>query len=329
MTDEAAAIQAVPEVPKPVITMGQPVVGGLVPKDFDQLYRMSRVMAASGMMPKGCAKPEQVFVAVQMGLEIGLAPMQAVQNIAVINGRPSVWGDAALALVRASGQLDRFAERALTDEKGIFIGYRCIASRVGDPDVVDHTFTLADAKQAGLGKKPGPWQEYPKRMCQMRARGFALRDLFPDVLKGLAIAEEARDMPTGDAVSAVEAAPSDALRDRLEAATIDLGAPFDEDLPPIEPTHESVVADTGEVITDPRLETEEDGISPEDQERLKRPARSGNWTTTVTTLDQKYGPDIDEAYLSALVELGADSLTTVPAKDRKRFVELVETYMES
>ena len=97
-------------LPKPKIETGLTVTGGLVPKDFDGLYRFCTILAASGLMPKGLEKVEAVFVAVQMGLEVGLSPMQAVQNIAPINGRPAIWGDAVLGLVRASNLLEDFSE---------------------------------------------------------------------------------------------------------------------------------------------------------------------------------------------------------------------------
>ncbi len=58
-----------------------------------------------------------------------------------------------------------------------------------------HWLTHKDAKRAGLWGKGGPWTAYPKRMLQMRARGFALRDAFPDVLKGMISVEEAQDYP--------------------------------------------------------------------------------------------------------------------------------------
>jgi hypothetical protein len=72
----------------------------------------------------------------------------------------------------------------------------CTAKRRGyeKPTVV--RFSVADAKKAGLWGKSGPWTQYPRRMLQLRARGFALRDAFPDVLKGLVTAEEAQDYPT-------------------------------------------------------------------------------------------------------------------------------------
>jgi hypothetical protein len=57
------------------------------------------------------------------------------------------------------------------------------------------SFSQADAQKAGLWGKSGPWTQYPKRMLQMRARGFALRSQFADALAGLITREEAEDMP--------------------------------------------------------------------------------------------------------------------------------------
>jgi hypothetical protein len=70
----------------------------------------------------------------------------------------------------------------------------CVAKRKGRKPVTAK-FSVEDAKRAGLWGKQGPWSAYPKRMMQMRARGFALRDAFPDVLKGMITAEEAQDYP--------------------------------------------------------------------------------------------------------------------------------------
>lgn len=72
----------------------------------------------------------------------------------------------------------------------------CIAKRHGSSPVTAR-FSVMDAKRAGLWTKAGPWQTYPRRMLQMRARSFALRDAFPDVLKGLISVEEALDNHSG------------------------------------------------------------------------------------------------------------------------------------
>ena len=162
---------------------------GLLPTTLDEAWRLSTILADSGIVPKDFkGKPNDVFVALNWGIEIGLAPMQSLQSIAVINGRPSVWGDAALALVRGSGSLEYITETQ-TDTAAT-----CKIKRKGEPEVTA-TFTVQDAQKANLWGKTGPWTQYPKRMMQMRARSFALRDLFTDVLKGVGIAEEEKDKP--------------------------------------------------------------------------------------------------------------------------------------
>ena len=61
------------------------------------------ILAKSTIVPKEfLGNPGNILVAIQWGLELGLQPLQAMQNIAVINGRPALWGDAVIALVRGS-----------------------------------------------------------------------------------------------------------------------------------------------------------------------------------------------------------------------------------
>ena len=166
----------------------------LEPRTFEEAMRFAGMLAKSTMVPKDFQnRPENVLVAVQWGREIGLGPLQALQNIAVINGRPSVWGDAMLALVRGSG-LSASIKETIEGEGDAAVA-TCRVQRRDDPNEIVGTFSVADAKKAGLWGKAGPWQQYPRRMLQLRARGFALRDGFPDVLRGVISAEEAADMP--------------------------------------------------------------------------------------------------------------------------------------
>ena len=120
--------------------------------------------------------------------------MQALQSIAVVNGRPSIFGDAALAVVKASPVCEYVTEAI--EGEGEQMAAICTAKRRGYPTPTVVKFTVADAKKANLWGKTGPWTQYPKRMLQMRARGFALRDAFPDALRGMVTAEEAQDYPT-------------------------------------------------------------------------------------------------------------------------------------
>lgn len=161
----------------------------LAPQSLDEAMRFADTMAKSSIVPKDYqGNPGNILVAVQWGAEIGLPPFQAMQNIAVVNGRPSIWGDAMIALVKGSGLLESITEE-IDDGQAT-----CTVQRRAESPV-SRTFTMEDAKRAGLAGKQGPWSQYTKRMLQMRARSWALRDVFPDVLKGVYIAEEARDMP--------------------------------------------------------------------------------------------------------------------------------------
>jgi hypothetical protein len=160
---------------------------------LEEAFRFANAIVASGFAPKGMEKPESVLVAIQLGAEIGLTPMAALQNTAVINGRPAIYGDAALALVRASGLLESYKEEEIGESGTDAHGYRVTAMRKGDQAGIE-TFTVADAKRAKLWGKAGPWSDYPKRMLRFRARGYVLRDLFGDVLKGLRTVEEVRDI---------------------------------------------------------------------------------------------------------------------------------------
>lgn len=164
----------------------------LEPQNFDDAWKFAEIIASSDLVPKDFKnKPGNVLVAMQMGAELGLPIMQAIQNIAVINGRPSLWGDALLALVKASPLCEYFMEE--WDEATQTATARTL--RNGDPSETVRTFSMDDAKMAALSGKQGPWRQYPRRMCQMRARGFCARDAYPDVLKGIGSAEEQTDTP--------------------------------------------------------------------------------------------------------------------------------------
>lgn len=190
MTDTNTAVATTEQVrPKPPAVQAGGTISAMIPTDIDQAFRLARAIAMSGMAPKAYGQDEnKCFVGILAGAELGLAPFQALQSIAVIGGNPSVWGDGALALVRASGLLEDFEE---TDDGN---KATCRVVRKGETPII-RSFDMDDAKKAGLAGKAGPWTQYPKRMRQMRARAWALRDGFADVLKGLHIAEELRDRP--------------------------------------------------------------------------------------------------------------------------------------
>ena len=162
----------------------------LAPQTIEEALKFAEMLSKSNLVPKDFqGNSGNILVAVQWGAELGLQPMQSMQNIAVINGRPSLWGDSVIALVKAS-PLCEYVIEEVTDN-----GATCKVKRKGELEQVRY-FTVDDAKKANLWGKQGPWSQYPKRMLQMRARSWALRDVFPDVLRGMPIAEELQDMPS-------------------------------------------------------------------------------------------------------------------------------------
>lgn len=212
---ESTAIEPAQEQPRPVVrsmTMGK---RGLALESFEDLYRFSKVINDSGLGPKGMDVPA-IMVAIQMGAEVGLSPMAAIQNIAVINGRPGLWGDGMLAVCQGSGVFDHsaFEETVVDVGKGEMVA-SCTMRRLPGGKVRTTTFSMSDAKKAGLLGKAGPWTQYPSRMLQMRARSFCARDLFADILRGFDCAEDLRDIPVA-AAAPIKVTQLDELADRVE-----------------------------------------------------------------------------------------------------------------
>lgn len=160
-------------------------IAAIVPQSIEEVFRLSQGIANSGLAPKGMDKPEQITVAILTGLEIGLPPMFAIQKIAVINGRPSIWGDAVPALLWSKG----FKLRERMEGEGETRTAICELVRP-DGEKVERSFNVAMARKAGLWGKTGPWTQHPDRMLQMRARGFTCRDGAADALSGLYLSEE-------------------------------------------------------------------------------------------------------------------------------------------
>lgn len=175
--------------------MTQLTTGGfsLTPQSLQEAMQMAEIMAGSEMVPKDYqGKPGNVLVAVQMGAELGLKPVQALQNIAVVNGRPSIWGDGLRALIMSAPDLvdikDEFCANTMTA--------RCTIVRQINGNHVSFTgeFSQVDAENAGLWGR-NTWKAYPKKMLEWRAFGFAARKGYADRLRGISLAEESQDIP--------------------------------------------------------------------------------------------------------------------------------------
>ncbi len=228
---------------------------GFRPANFEELWRFATLISKTDMVPKEFSNNAgKILAAVQMGHELGLPPMQSLQHIAVINGRPSLWGDGALAVVRAHPMCESMLE--LDPNDALVAGYgECIIKRRGQVDRIIRRFTLEQAKAAGLmdrgqtaeAKAAGPWQRYRGRMLQMRARAWCMRDAIPEALKGIAIREEQYDMQPNKAPTSILQLPK-----RLEGKKKMTAPPPKAAAPETEgPEAETPPAKEPEVVEDP------------------------------------------------------------------------------
>ena len=201
----------------------------LAPTSFGDVAKFAEMVAPTSFVPQAYrGKPGEIVAAVIYGADLGFTPMQALQNIAVVNGKPSVYGDGLRALIlgRADCEGVEDGHEGTGDDYGAFV----VVRRKGKTPV-RRTFTIRDARAAGLLDKSGPWKQYRDRMMLMRAQGFAIRDAYADVLRGVITTEEAADYP---AMKDVTPAPAWSH----PATTID--SPSD-----------AIDAETGEVIERP------------------------------------------------------------------------------
>lgn len=220
------------------VTPRSSVSVSLMLNTLPQLREFCQVLAKTNMVPKAYIdKPDDILVAMLHGQEIGLPHLQALQSVAVVNGIPSIYGDAALALVRASGKLDDFDEWLEVDnvrqegpfpilrfvEEGKNVVAFCRSKRVGMSRDRITSYSADDAQRAKLWLKKGhngfetPWCTVPGRMLMWRARGWNLRDQFGDILKGLAIYEEAMDIETSRGNDGVYRAPVEIPAEQSDA----------------------------------------------------------------------------------------------------------------
>lgn len=236
-------------------------IAPLVPANFGEVGMMAERLAASEMVPAIYKnKPANCIVAIMYGMEVGLPPLASLWNVAVVNGRPTLYGDGQLAVARGRGQLEDIEEKVTGEGEAMHA--TCRVRRRGQATETIRTFSVADAKKAGLWGKAGPWTQHPKRMLQMRARAFALRDTFADHLLGLS-AEEAKDAGIGpdnarDVTGSVEQPPRAASRlDAFEQTMAGPAAmPADENFG-LPATDAATVNEDGEIIDESEPKSEE------------------------------------------------------------------------
>jgi hypothetical protein len=187
----------------------------LTPQSFQEAEKLAKLLCKTKLVPPGFESPDLCLIAILQGMEMGLPPLTALQRMALVEGKLTLWGDGALALVLKSGLCTSITEwmglgdqdefnKESSNNSGVkdmtfdplmqkredeWVAF-CEVTRAHWLKPIRRSFSVIEAKRAGLWKKEGPWLDYPKRMLQMRARAFALRDAFADVLGGLYVREE-------------------------------------------------------------------------------------------------------------------------------------------
>ena len=166
------------------------------PRSFSEAVEFSAHIAGTSFVPshfKG--KPEEILAAIQYGAEVGLGPMAALNGLAVIQGKVTMYASTMRALVEASGLMEKCSV-TYTDSPPCST---VVVRRTGREDAT-FSFSYDDAMRANLATRD-MYKKYPERMYTARAISFALRDEFADVLRGILAASingtKSEDEPRG------------------------------------------------------------------------------------------------------------------------------------
>lgn len=162
---------------------------------FRELMSVANTLAQSSLVPTSYrGKPQDTFVALQMGHELGMQPMASLNNIYVVNGRPTLSSQVMLGLAKSRPD---YAGMKMIDSSTQKVSLEI--SRVlpgGGVETQRGEFTYAEAEKAKLTGKDN-WRNYPRNMLEARAISFALRKLYPDLFAGIYSKEEVQDFSGG------------------------------------------------------------------------------------------------------------------------------------
>lgn len=158
----------------------------LLPKTWEEAVQFSKTLSKSNLCPKNYRhRPDDILIAIQMGSEIGLPPLQALHTITMVDGQPCLCGDAALSLVQASGELESIEEtvEGNSDDSAVAT---CAIKRKGMKKMLKRQFSAEEAKQKGIWEQIASLPN-PQQGLSMGARALSLKAGFSDVFKGLNI----------------------------------------------------------------------------------------------------------------------------------------------
>lgn len=217
------------------------------------IYNVAKVFAETDFAPSGMqGNPAAVCAAMMYGAGLGMDPMTALQNVHVIERRPTLSALAQRGLVLSEGHQIELVEAS--DTRVVMRG-----RRKGSERWQEITWTIERAKKAGLTAKKN-WTNHPQAMLVARASSELCRLIAADVLMGCPYsAEELGDgVAAGDEAAeparAVKATTESRVvrRDPVQAtATVAMPEPdFDPEPPPALEQEPALEPDTLERVQD-------------------------------------------------------------------------------
>ncbi|MEG1992786.1 MAG: hypothetical protein RR056_05315 [Acetivibrio sp.] len=157
--------------------------------------QMAKALASSTVVPKEYqGNFANGIVAIEMAQRIGTSPLMVMQNLNVIQGRPSWSAQFLIAMANGSGKYDfelQFEETK--DQNGKPFSCQCWTERRGrrvDGIVIDMDMAKAEGWSSKNGSK---WLTMPQVMLRYRAASFFVRMNCPELALGLYTKEEVLD----------------------------------------------------------------------------------------------------------------------------------------
>jgi len=210
-------VTTVQKAEKPQLRTGAKPMA-LVPQTIEEAARIAQAYTMAGMAPRSYVVEDEVrmpdgsmqkvinnqatqgriLIGILKGMDIGMTPTQAMSTIYIVNNIPTVYGDGIVALMQNSGDYEWHKNTFTGTPKTDQWTATCTIKKRGRDDLIEASFTWAQAKAAGLTAKRGPWSQYPERQMMWRALGWAAREGFAKELAGLGIAEEIHDIPADE-----------------------------------------------------------------------------------------------------------------------------------
>jgi len=211
------------EVVSTMGTAGDNLACLLNPAVFNHIWRVATAYSRSMLVPTHFrGKPDDCFVACQLAMRLQVDPFMLMQRMYVVNGKPGMEAQLAIALTNARGV---FRDRIRWKFDGEGMDRQCTAfahDRVTG-ELLEQTVTMKVAKAEGWIDKAGSkWKTMPDMMLQYRSASWLVRTACPEVLAGLYTVDELRDVIDVDYEPAKNSPSLDALAGpKTEAATVE------------------------------------------------------------------------------------------------------------